>query len=270
MKKRETGLEINHLLDQTAQLHDCDLRSVLCDYHMRPIPDESVHAHIEELRNLIDRMGPINLAAIEEYQNESARYEQLSAQKLDLEQALENLEKAIEKMDRDSRKRFKATFEDVNQRFQEIFPKMFKGGRAHLVLSDPHDLLGTGVDIVAQPPGKRLGSNELLSGGEKALTAVSLLFAIFLHRPSPFCVFDEVDAPLDDVNIARLVDMVHQMTHHSQFIFVTHSKVTMEKSDALYGVTMEEPGVSKLVSVRFKQEASHSYQTNEPTMADIG
>ncbi len=254
MKKRETSLAVDHLLGQVVERNDVELLRVIGDYHLRPAPGDDVKARIDELRSLIDRMGPINLAAIEEYEEQSERFEQLTAQKNDLEQALEDLERAISKMDKDSKRRFKETFQNVNETFQKIFPKLFNGGQARLELSDPNDLLGTGVDIIAQPPGKKLGSNELLSGGEKAMTAVSLLFAIFLHRPSPFCILDEVDAPLDEANVNRFVDMVHQMTDRSQFIFITHSKVTMEKSDALYGITMEEPGISKVVTVKLNNE----------------
>lgn len=252
--EQKSGLAVDHLLGQVQERNDCDLLRVIGDYHMREIPGEDVRARIEELKSLIDRMGPINLSAIEEFEEQNQRFEQLSVQKIDLENALLDLEKAISKMDKDSKRRFKETFDDVNQRFQQIFPTLFKGGQAHLELSDPNDLLTTGVEIFAQPPGKKVSSNEVLSGGEKALTAVSLIFAIFLHRPSPFCILDEVDAPLDEANINRFVDMVHQMTDRSQFIFITHSKVTMEKSEALYGITMEEPGISKVVSVRLTDE----------------
>ncbi|MDD5305941.1 MAG: chromosome segregation protein SMC [Deltaproteobacteria bacterium] len=246
----QVEIETGHLVEGVFERHRIDLPRVLGDYHLRPLPGPDVKARIDELRGLIDRMGPINLGAIEEFEREEERYSVLTVQKADLEQALEDLERAIARMDKDSRRRFKETFEDVNARFKDIFPKLFRGGRAELMLTDPEDLLASGVDIVAQPPGKRLGNIELMSGGEKALTAVSLLFAIFGHRPSPFCLLDEVDAPLDEANIGRFVDMVRGMTDRSQFIIITHSKVTMEKSDTLYGVTMEEAGVSKMISVR--------------------
>jgi chromosome segregation protein len=178
------------------------------------------------------------------------RYDEKVAQKADVEQALEDLETAIAKMDVDSRRLFKEAYEVINEKFKEIFPRLFKGGSASLKLTNPDDMLTTGIDIVASPPGKKMGNIELMSGGEKALTAVSLIFAIFLHRPSPFCLLDEVDAPLDEANISRFVEMVHEMTDRSQFIVITHSKVTMEGADALYGVTMQEPGVSKLISVK--------------------
>ncbi|MEM9195693.1 MAG: chromosome segregation protein SMC, partial [Myxococcota bacterium] len=155
-------------------------------------------------------------------------------------------------MNRESRRLFKEAFVAVNERFKVAFPKMFGGGRAELRLSQPDDLLESGVDIIAQPPGKRIGSLELMSGGEKALTAVSLIFAIFQYKPSPFCLLDEVDAPLDEANIGRFADAVRQMTDRSQFIIITHAKRTMESADVLYGVTMEEPGVSKLVSVELR------------------
>ncbi len=254
LQVHQLSIEVRHLLENTSERYDLNLLHVLTDYHLRDLVTDETKARIDELRRLIERMGPINLAAIEEYKSESERHEKLVTQKADLEQALEDLEQAIARMDRDSRRRFKETFEDVNAKFQEIFPRLFKGGRAHLVLTDPEDLLATGVDIVAQPPGKRLSNIELLSGGEKALTAVSLMFAVFLHRPSPFCVLDEVDAPLDEANINRFIDMLREMTDRSQFIMITHSKLTMERSDSLYGVTMEEAGISKMVSVRINPD----------------
>jgi len=250
LARREVDKDVEHLLESVVERHDTSLPRVLGDYHMRSQPGENELLRIEELKRLIGRMGAINPAAIEEYEETQARYEERTEQMADVEQALEDLERAIAKMDRDCRQLFKDAFEVVSAKFQEIFPRLFKGGQARLVLTDPDDMLNTGVDIVAQPPGKRLGNIELMSGGEKALTAVSLMLALFLHRPSPFCLLDEVDAPLDEANVGRFVEMVREMTGRSQFIIITHSKVTMEGADALYGVTMEEPGVSKLVSVR--------------------
>jgi len=173
-----------------------------------------------------------------------------------VEQALEDLESAIARMDKDSRRMFKETFDAVNEKFQEIFPRLFKGGHARLLLTDPDDMLTTGVDIVASPPGKKLSNIDLMSGGEKALTAVSLLFAIFMQRPSPFCLLDEVDAPFDEANVGRFVDMVREMADRSQFVIITHSKVTMEGADTLYGVTMQEPGISKMISVNLVHRES--------------
>jgi chromosome segregation protein len=153
-------------------------------------------------------------------------------------------------MNRESRRLFQETFDCVNARFQEIFPRMFRGGRAELKMTDPDDLLETGIEIVAQPPGKKLSSIELMSGGEKALTAVSLIFAIFQIKPSPFCILDEVDAPLDEANVTRYNELVRSMTDRSQFILITHVKRTMQTVDVLYGVTMPEAGVSKIVGVK--------------------
>jgi chromosome segregation protein len=164
--------------------------------------------------------------------------------------SLEALNQAIKKINRTSRKRFAETFEAVNAKFKEIFSTLFNGGRADLVLVDESNLLETGVDIIVQPPGKKLQNVNLLSGGEKALTAVALIFSLFLINPSPFCLLDEVDAPLDDANIGRFNRMIQQLAQRYQIILVTHNKRTMETADTLYGVTMEEPGISKLVSVR--------------------
>jgi chromosome segregation protein len=198
-------------------------------------------------------MGEINLTAIEESEELQKRFDFLTAQKADLESAIGQLETAIEKINRASRKRFREVFDAVNTKFQEVFPRLFGGGRAHLQLNDEGDLLETGVEIVANPPGKKVAQNiELLSGGEKALTAVSLLFAIFLIKPSPFCVLDEVDAPLDEANVGRFNQAVRDMTDRSQFILISHNRRTMEIADRLCGITMEEPGVSKLVAVNLR------------------
>jgi chromosome segregation protein len=206
-----------------------------------------------ELRGLIDRMGEINLTAIEESEELQKRFDFLTAQRADLDSAISQLESAIEKINRASRKRFRETFDAVNSKFCEVFPRLFGGGRAHLQLTDESDLLETGVEIIANPPGKKVMQNiELLSGGEKALTAVSLLFAIFLVKPSPFCLLDEVDAPLDEANVGRFNDVVREMTDRSQFIMITHNRRTMEIADRLCGITMEEPGVSKLVEVNLR------------------
>jgi chromosome segregation protein len=206
-------------------------------------------------------MGSVNLDATREYDENQKRYEFYTTQKADLEKALADLTRAIQQMNRESRRLFQETFEAVNARFRDIFPRMFRGGRAELRMTNPEDLLETGIDIVAQPPGKKLSSIELMSGGEKALTAVSLIFAIFQTRPSPFCVLDEVDAPLDDANVTRYNEMVRSMTDQSQFILITHSKRTMQSADVLYGVTMGEPGVSRIVSVKINEARTQSVST---------
>ena len=205
---------------------------------------------IDELRSRLERMGEVNLAAIGEYEELTARFRFMSRQKEDLEKSMADLQQTIVKLNRICRLRFKESFELINEKFETIFPRLFRGGKAKLVLTDENDFLETGVDIVVQPPGKKLQSITLLSGGEKALTAVSFLFAIFLTKPSPFCFLDEVDAPLDDANLDRFNEMISEMSEHSQFILVTHNKKSMQAAEMLYGITMAEPGVSKVVSVR--------------------
>ena len=203
---------------------------------------------LEDIRRRIERLGPINLAAIGEFKEQSERKEYLDSQLGDLTDALATLEGAIRKIDRETRTRFKETYDNINLGFQKLFPKLFGGGHAYLELTGD-DLLAAGVTLMARPPGKRNSTIHLLSGGEKALTAVALVFAIFELNPAPFCMLDEVDAPLDDANIARFCDIVEEMSDRVQFVFITHNKVTMELARQLAGVTMQEPGVSRLVSV---------------------
>jgi chromosome segregation protein len=203
-----------------------------------------------ELQRLLDEMGEVNLMAIEECAGMEERFTFLSGQKEDLEESLRSLQQAIQRINRTTRQRFLETYNLVNAKFQEVFPRLFCGGRAELRLTNEEDLLETGIDIIVQPPGKKLQNVTLLSGGEKALTAVALIFSIFLIKPTPFCLLDEVDAPLDDANIGRFNDMVREMSAISQFIIITHNKATMQVADTLYGITMEEPGASKVVSVR--------------------
>ncbi len=203
---------------------------------------------LEKVRRRIDRLGPINLAAIDEFKEQSERKEYLDSQLTDLQDALATLEGAIRKIDRETRTRFKETFDNVNDGFKLLFPKLFGGGHAYLELTGD-DLLSTGITVMARPPGKRNSTIHLLSGGEKALTAVALVFAIFELNPAPFCMLDEVDAPLDDANVGRFCDIVREMSEKVQFVFITHNKVTMELARQLSGVTMQEPGVSRLVSV---------------------
>ncbi|RXD59947.1 chromosome segregation protein SMC, partial [Xanthomonas perforans] len=200
------------------------------------------------------RLEPVNLAAIQEYGEAAQRSEYLDAQNLDLNTALETLEEAIRKIDRETRGRFKDTFDRVNSGVQALYPRLFGGGHAYLELTG-EDLLDTGVTIMARPPGKRVSSISLLSGGEKAMTAVALVFAIFQLNPAPFCLLDEVDAPLDEANVGRLANMVREMSEKVQFLFVSHNKATMEAARQLSGVTMREPGVSRLVSVDLEEAA---------------
>ncbi|MBI5484714.1 MAG: chromosome segregation protein SMC [Deltaproteobacteria bacterium] len=203
-----------------------------------------------ELQRLLDEMGEVNLMAIEECSGMEERFSFLNGQKDDLEESLRGLQQAIQRINRTTRQRFLETYNLINAKFQEVFPRLFCGGHAELRLTDEEDLLETGIDIIVQPPGKKLQNVTLLSGGEKALTAVALIFSIFLIKPTPFCLLDEVDAPLDDANIGRFNEMVREMSDISQFIIITHNKATMQVADTLYGITMEEPGASKVVSVR--------------------
>ncbi|ASJ74876.1 chromosome segregation protein SMC [Granulosicoccus antarcticus] len=209
---------------------------------------------LERLERQIQRLGPINLAAIDELAEQSERKQYLDDQHQDVTEALATLERAIAKIDRETRSRFKDTFDKVNAKVEEFFPRLFGGGHGSLQMTGD-DLLSTGVSVNAQPPGKRVSNIQLLSGGEKALTAVALVFAFFELNPSPFCMLDEVDAPLDDANVGRFCELVKEMSERVQFIFITHNKVTMEMAQQLMGVTMNEPGVSRLVTVDVHEAA---------------
>ncbi len=218
--------------------------------------EQILSEEVERLRERLRRLGEVNPNAIEEYEELKKRYDFLMTEKSDLERSIENLQEAIEHINKTSVERFKRAFEAIADRFERLFPIIFGGGQAKLSLVYPEgvspatgDILEAGVDILAQPPGKKVVNIGLLSGGEKALTAVSLIFAIFMVKPSPFCVLDEVDAPLDDANIGKFNALLREMSAKSQFIVITHNKKTMELNDTLYGVTMEEPGVSKMVSI---------------------
>jgi chromosome segregation protein len=209
-------------------------------------PDEMV----ADLRAKIDRMGPVNMMAIDQFDDLESRHTFLTAQRKDLVDAIASTGEAIRRIDKTTKERFREAFAIINTNFEGTFTTLFGGGKAGLILLDENDQLESGIDIVAMPPGKRLQSVQLLSGGEKALTAMALMFAIFKYRPSPFCLLDEIDAPLDDANIGRFVEMLQGMQTHTQFILITHNRKTMEIANRLYGVTMEEPGVSKLISVQ--------------------
>jgi chromosome segregation protein len=205
---------------------------------------------IAELREKIERMGPVNMMAIEQSKELEERHLFLTTQRTDLVQSIEQTNAAISKIDETTHARFREAFAAINDNFQQTFSTLFGGGKAGIILLDESDPLESGIDIVAQPPGKRLQSVMLLSGGEKALTAIALMFAMFKYRPSPFCLLDEIDAPLDDANIGRFIEMLRSMMDKTQFIIITHSRKTMEIANKLYGVTMEEPGVSKLISIQ--------------------
>ena len=245
-------MQLEHLEQSLQDRHRCQLGDAQQQLGGKELDEAEARTRQADLERQLDELGEVNLMAIEEYAGMEQRYEFLVAQKADLEASLRDLQQAIQKINRTTRKRFLETFNQVNDKFREVFPRLFCGGRAELKLTDEQDLLETGIEIVVQPPGKKLANVMLMSGGEKALTAVALIFSIFLIKPTPFCLLDEVDAPLDDANIGRFNEMVREMSAISQFIIITHNKATMGVADTLYGVTMEEPGASKIVSVRLQ------------------
>jgi chromosome segregation protein len=249
----EHDMRREHTVGTIQERYQIDLAQVTLEEG----EEADLEARFQALQQKVDRMdrGTVGLEAMEELGSMEERRDFLASQKADLERSIADLQKTISNLNRMSRDRFAETFAAVNEKFQETFPMLFRGGRARLALTDENDLMGTGVDIEVQPPGMNLRALSLLSGGQKALTAVSLIFALFKCRPSPFCVLDEVDAPLDDANIDRFNKIVKDMGGDSQFLIITHNQRTMEVADRLYGVTMEEPGVSRIVSVRLQSAA---------------
>jgi chromosome segregation protein len=252
------------------ELQECKVRQQTLNEQLKEIDAQAEHVlktlpldaeeapwknKVDDLTHQIERLGTINLTAIEEYKSQAERMKFLNEQHQDLCEALELLDQAISKIDKESRLRFKETFDKINTGLQEKFPKLFGGGQAYLELTE-QDLLESGVNIIARPPGKRNSSIHLLSGGEKALTAVALVFSIFELNPAPFCLLDEVDAPLDDANVGRFSKMVEEMSASVQFLYISHNKVTMEIAKQLTGVTMKEPGVSRMVAVDIEEAVS--------------
>ncbi len=248
--------EYEFVINNASSKYGEDLNESADQFLQQGDPPEDAETQIAELSSKIDRIGPVNLMALQEFDEVAKRFEFFVEQRSDLEKAVANLKQTISEIDKKSRDRFKASFEEINESFKKVFPRLFGGGKAWLELTNPDDLLETGVDIVARPPGKKPQSISLLSGGEKALTAVSLIFSIFLIKPAPFCVLDEVDAPLDDANVVRVMQLIRELSNKSQFLIITHNKRTMQMVDIIYGVTMEEPGVSKIVSVELKEDYS--------------
>jgi chromosome segregation protein len=249
LQLEQARMRESNLVEHIRERYQLELSEIYTQ-HLDHDGDESqAQGQLKELKDKISKIGEVNLSAIEEYDDISNRYEFLSKQYTDLIDAKEQLKKVIDRINRICSRRFKETYEAVNERFQKVFPVLFGGGEARLILIEDTEKGEMGLDIVAKPPGKKLQSVSLLSGGEKALTAVSLIFSIFLVKPSPYCLLDEVDAPLDDANVMRFNELVREMAKRSQIIVVTHNKFTMEIAEKLYGVTMEEKGVSKMVSV---------------------
>ncbi len=255
MELQRLELERVRIGDHILERHDVRIEHVMTDYHLRPMPGPEARQKSTELDRAIKALGPINLTAIDECAEIETRYGFLVTQRDDLANALESLKRAIQRINRASRERFQEAFDAVNEMFQQVYPRLFRGGVARLELvQSQDDVLESGVEIIAQPPGKKLQNVSLLSGGEKALTATALVFAIFLIKPSPFCVLDEVDAPLDEANVGRFNEMLREISKISQFIVITHNKNTMSQADKLYGVTMQEPGMSTLVSVNLDEK----------------
>ncbi len=249
LKTEQLRLRETYLVEQTMEKYQVSLRENASQYSAQEGDAIAIAAEVEELKDKVKRIGEVNLAAIQEYDDLIGRYNFLTQQHQDLIDAKEHLRKVIDRINRICSRRFKETFELVNERFTKVFPVLFGGGEARLVFIESPDGDDPGIDIISRPPGKKMQSVSLLSGGEKALTAVSLIFSIFLVKPSPFCLLDEVDAPLDDANVYRFNDLVREMAKRSQIIVVTHNKHTMKVNKKLYGVTMQEKGVSKMVSV---------------------
>ncbi|MFC0214306.1 chromosome segregation protein SMC [Paenibacillus chartarius] len=253
VKVNRLDVELDNLLKKLAEEYELGYELAKERY---PVPEDvaGTQLKVRELKREISSLGTVNLGAIEEFARVSERYEFLTSQKNDLIEAKTALYGVIREMDQEMSKRFRSTFDLIRSHFVVVFAKLFGGGRADLILSDPDDLLNTGIEIVAQPPGKKLQNLQLLSGGERALTAIGLLFSILRVKPVPFCVLDEVEAALDEANVTRFAEYLREFSETTQFIVVTHRKGTMEEADVLYGVTMQEGGVSKLVSVRLEDE----------------
>jgi chromosome segregation protein len=247
--RSEARLRGEHLVGAIREKYEVDLATLEPARVEEEVNDEEERARVDAVRQRLLRLGEVNVGAIDELREFEERGAFLRTQRDDLQRSLADLERTIQKLNRASRTKFAETFAKANETFQKVFPRLFRGGEGKLVLTNEHDLLESGVEIVVRPPGKRLDTVSLLSGGEKALVAVSLIFSLFLINPTPFCILDEVDAPLDDANIGRYSQMIKEMSAHSQFILITHNKRTMESADILYGVTMQEPGVSKVISV---------------------
>ncbi|PYZ93176.1 chromosome segregation protein SMC [Salipaludibacillus keqinensis] len=245
-------VELDNRLNKLQEEYEVSFEGAKSQFVLTMDLDEAKNK-VKLIKMAIEELGTVNVGAIEEYDRVKERFEFLSSQKMDLEEAKSTLHQVIAEMDEEMTRRFKETFDEIQLHFTEVFKELFGGGRASLKLTQPDDLLNSGVDIVAQPPGKNLQNLNLLSGGERALTAIALLFSILKVRPVPFCVLDEVEAALDEANVARFAQYLKSFSQDTQFIVVTHRKGTMEEADVLYGVTMQESGVSNLVSVRLEE-----------------
>jgi len=248
LKRSEVKIQISHIEEKAFEDFNVSLQEMLNQYDGE-VDVETASEELRQLKEKVAKLGEVNLAALSEYQIASERYNFLQKQLEDLADSIRALHETIEKIDQTTRKLFKETFEQVNEHFKDNFTRLFLGGKAELTLTDPENILESGIDITASPLGKSMSNITLLSGGEKTMTAIALMFAILKVRPSPFCLLDEVDAPLDEANVIRFQEMLKEMSDKTQFIIITHNQKTMSFADTLYGVTMEERGVSKVVSV---------------------
>ncbi len=246
-------VELDYLLKKLSEDYELSFELAQKKY---PIPEDVpvTQQLVRDLKRQISALGDVNLGAIEEFARVSERFAFLTSQRDDLDAAKQTLYEVIKEINGEMGKRFLTAFEQIRSRFSGVFTSLFGGGRADLILSEPERILTTGIEIVAQPPGKSLKNLQLLSGGERALTAIALLFSILHIKPVPFCVLDEVEAALDEANVSRFAGYLREFAQQTQFIVVTHRKGTMEEADVLYGVTMQDSGVSKLVSVKLEEE----------------
>jgi chromosome segregation protein len=254
LAQSQRRMTCEHLVDRIQERYHQDIKTRAREYDAQDFSPEETERALATCREKMARLGDVNLTAIQEYETLDERYRLLTEQRDDLIGAVETLHRVIRKINRVSLKQFMKTFKAVNEKLQEVFPKLFEGGTASLVLTDPKRPLESGVSFLVRPSGKRLRRMSLLSGGEKALAAISLVFSLFLIKPTAFCVLDEIDAPLDDVNVSRFIHLLEEIGKQSQVIMVTHNKQTMEMAEALFGVTMEEKGVSKLVSLNLTRQ----------------
>ncbi|NLH48544.1 MAG: chromosome segregation protein SMC [Myxococcales bacterium] len=252
----QIAMKREHVAERLREKYQIELDTLPEPADEAEMDTEALRNRAQEINQRIQQMGEVNPNAVEEYNEQKTRYDHYETQKQDLENAIDELKQAIAKINKTSKERFEETFNLVNHKFGEVIPLLFGGGSAQLILTEPTNPLESGLDIVIRPPGKKLTNVNLLSGGEKALASIGLIFSIFLIKPSPFCLLDEVDAPLDDANVTRFNKLVQQMANHSQVLLITHNKTTMEVADSLFGVTMQEKGVSKLVSVQFTNDGA--------------
>jgi len=261
----ERGFRRSRLLERLRELYQIDEAALQAEQaasvEAQPMTQEQrgeITDQVQKLRSKLEGMGPVSLGSVEEYDELKRRLDFLQTQQQDLLQARDDLKTSIVQINKAARTQFRETFERITQEFKHYYTRLFNGGEANLILMDEEDVLECGIDIVARPPGKRLQNISLLSGGERALTAIALLFALFKVRPSPFCILDEIDAPLDEANVDRFTRVLEEFLTLSQFILITHNKKTITRADSLYGVTMQEPGISKILSAKLSKTESSS------------